>query len=88
MRVRPNGGGGQPWAEAEGVLLFLTYKPNLEALADLREFFKSRTTKPLDLIVAAKCFRKHLGLSFEPPLRGMPAMTSCWRSTVSNETPP
>ena len=75
-------------AEAEGVLLFLTYKPNLEALADLREFFKSRTTKPLDLDVAARMLRKHLGLSFEPPLRGMPSYDFVLALDGVDETPP
>jgi hypothetical protein len=59
---------------ADEVLLFVTYKPKGEAtLAELRELFKSRATKPLDLDVAAGILRKHLNLSFKPALRGMPS---------------
>ncbi len=73
---------------ADGVLLFVTYKPKEVALAELRELFRSRTIQPLDLDVAARMLRKHLGLSYEPRCGGCPAMTSCWHSTVSNRLRP
>ena len=57
---------------ADEVLLFVTYKPKDAALAELQVLFASRT-KPLDLDVAAKTLRKHLGLSFTPTLRGVPS---------------
>ena len=68
---------------ADEVLFFVTYKPKEAALAELRELFSSRTTKPLDLDVAAGMLRTHLELSFTPALRGMPAMILFWHSTVS-----
>jgi subtilisin family serine protease len=58
---------------ADEVLLFVTYKPKEKALAELRELFSSRTTKPLDLDAAAEMLRKHLDLKFKPALRGMPS---------------
>jgi Subtilase family len=58
---------------ADEVLLFVTYKPKEKALAELTELFSSRTTKPLDLDVAAEMLRKHLDLKFKPALRGMPS---------------
>src|SRR5260370_13501338 len=56
----------------EEVLLFVTYRPKDAAIAELRELFASRT-KPLDLDVAARTLRKHLGLSFTPTVRGVPS---------------
>jgi subtilisin family serine protease len=73
---------------ADGVLLFVTYKPKEQALAEFRELFKSRTTQPLDLSVAAKMLRKHLGLSYEPLLRGMPSYDFVLSLDGVNETPP
>jgi subtilisin family serine protease len=58
---------------ADEVLLFVTYKPKEKALAELRALFSSRTTKPLDLAVAAEMLGKHLDLKFKPALRGMPS---------------
>lgn len=57
---------------ADEVLLLVTYKPKEKALAELTELFSSRTTKPLDLEVAAEMLRKHLDLKFTPALRGVP----------------
>ena len=73
---------------ADEVLLFVTYKPKDEALDELRELFKSRTTKPLDLDVAARMLRKHLGLSYEPPLRGMPSYDFVLALDGVDQTPP
>jgi hypothetical protein len=73
---------------ADEVLLFVTYKPTDEALADLRELFKSRTTKPLDRDAAARMLRKHLGLSFEPPLRGIPSYDFVLALHGVDQTPP
>src|SRR5262245_43097347 len=56
---------------ADEVLLFVTYKPNLEARADLLKLFESRSSREF-LKAAAGTLRRHLGLSFEPTLRGVP----------------
>jgi hypothetical protein len=73
---------------ADGVLLFVTYKPRDEALAELEELFKARTTRPLDLHVAARMLKKHLGLSYEPPLRGVPSYDFVLKLEGVDETPP
>jgi hypothetical protein len=73
---------------ADGVLLFVTYKPKEPALAELRELFRSRTIKPLDLDVAAGMLRKHLDLSFKPALRGMPSYDFVLALDGVDETPP
>jgi subtilisin family serine protease len=73
---------------ADEVLLFVTYKPKVEALDELRELFKSRTTQPLDLDVAARMLRTHLGLSYEPPLRGMPSYDFVLALDGVDQTPP
>ena len=57
---------------ADEVLLFVTYRPKEKALAELKEFFSSRTTKPLDLDFAAEMLGRHLDLKFKLALRGMP----------------
>jgi subtilisin family serine protease len=69
------------------VLLFLTYKPNQAALAELQEHFKERT-KALDLEFVAKTLRKHLGLSFDPKLRGMPTYDFLLALDGVDATPP
>jgi hypothetical protein len=69
------------------VLLFVTYKPKEAALAEFRELFKSRT-KPLDLDVAARMLRKHLGLSYEPPLRAMPSYDFVLALDGVDQSPP
>jgi Subtilase family len=74
---------------ADGVLLFVTYKPKeQEALDELSALVKPRTTKPLDLGVAARMLRKHLGLSYEPPLRGMPSYDLVLALDGVDQTPP
>jgi hypothetical protein len=70
------------------VLLFLTYKPKEAALAELRELFKSRKTRPLDLDVTAAVLQKHLELSFKPALRGMPSYDFVLALDGVDETPP
>jgi Subtilase family len=56
---------------ADEVLLFVTYKPNPEARADLLKIFELRSSREF-LKAAAGTLRRHLGLSFEPTLRGVP----------------
>jgi Subtilase family len=56
---------------ADEVLLFVTYKPNREARADLLKLFESRSSREF-LKAAAGTLQNHLGLSFEPTLRGVP----------------
>jgi subtilisin family serine protease len=56
---------------ADGVLLFLTYKPNQQALDELRKFFESRR-EPKDLDALADTLQSQLKLHFKPKLRGMP----------------
>ena len=73
---------------ADGVLLFVTYKPRDEALAELQELFKLRTTRPLDLDGAARMLKKHLGLSYEPPLRGMPSYDFVLKLEGVDQAPP
>jgi Subtilase family len=73
---------------ADEVLFFVTYKPKEAALAELRELFSSRTTKPLDLDVAAGMLRTHLELSFTPALRGMPSYDFVLALDGVDETPP
>src|SRR5438445_2804041 len=73
---------------ADEVLFFVTYKPKEAALAELRELFSSRTTKPLDLDVAAGMLRTHLELSFTPALRGMPSYDFILALDGVDETPP
>jgi hypothetical protein len=73
---------------ADEVLLFVTYKPKEAALAELRELFSSRTTKPLDLDVVAGMLRKHLELNFKPALRGMPSYDFVLALDGVDETPP
>jgi subtilisin family serine protease len=73
---------------ADGVLLFVTYKPKEAALADLRRLFSLRTTKPLDLDVAARMLRNHLGLSFDPQLRGMPSYDFVLALEDVDQSPP
>src|SRR5262249_41160755 len=53
------------------VLLFVTYKPNPRALAELLKLFESRSS-PQFLKAVAGTLRSQLGLSFEPTLRGVP----------------
>jgi hypothetical protein len=72
---------------ADEVLLFLTYKPNGRALADLREHFKSRT-EPLDLDALAGMLQRHLRLSFKPTLRGVPSADFVLALDGVDETPP
>jgi subtilisin family serine protease len=73
---------------ADRVLLFVTYKAKEQALDEIRELLKSRTTEPLDLHVAARVLRKHLGLSYEPPLRGMPSYDFVLALDDVHENPP
>src|SRR5213593_1886484 len=73
---------------ADEVLFFVTYKPKEAALAELRALFSSRTTKPLDLDVAAGMLRKHLELHFKPALRGMPSYDFVLALDGVDETPP
>jgi hypothetical protein len=72
---------------ADEVLLFVTYKPKDAAIAELRELFASRT-KPLDLDIAARTLRKHLGLSFTPTLRGVPSYDFVLALKGVDKTPP
>jgi len=72
---------------ADEVLLFVTYKPKDAALAELQVLFASRT-KPLDLDVAARTLRKHLGLSFTPTLRGVPSYDFVLALKGVDQTPP
>jgi Subtilase family len=72
---------------ADKELLFLTYKPNERALADLREHFRSRT-KGLDLEAVAGMLKTHLGLSFTPTLRGMPSWDFELALEGVDKTPP
>jgi hypothetical protein len=53
------------------VLLFVTYKPNPRARAELLELFESRSSREF-LKAVAGTLRRHLGLNFEPTLRGVP----------------
>jgi Subtilase family len=73
---------------ADEVLLCVTYKPKEKALAELRALFSSRTTKPLDLDVAAEMLRNHLDLKFKPVLRGMPSYDFVLAVDGVDETPP
>jgi len=72
---------------ADGVLLFLTYKPNPPALAELREYFKSRS-EPLDLDALAGTLQGQLRLSFKPTLRGMPTADFVLALDGVQATPP
>jgi Subtilase family len=72
---------------ADGVLLFLTFKPNPPALAELREFFRSRR-EPKDLAALSETLKTQLRLSFKPPLRGMPSADFVLALDGVHETPP
>jgi hypothetical protein len=74
-------------AEAERVLLFLTYKPKDEALADLREHFDLRTASGFLEAIGAM-LKKHLLLSFEPLVRGVPTADFVLALDGVDETPP
>jgi len=72
---------------ADGVLLLLTYKPNLRALDELRDFFRSRR-EPKDLDALAGTLQTQLKLSFKPTLRGMPSADFVLALNDVHQTPP
>jgi hypothetical protein len=73
---------------ANEVPLVVTYKPKEAALEALQALFRSRTIEPLDLHGAARMLRDHLGLSYVPPLRGMPSYDFVLALDGVDETPP
>lgn len=72
---------------ADGVLLFLTYKPNPPALDELQVYFRSRR-EPKDLDALAGTLQSQLKLSFKPTLRGMPSADFVLALEGVHETPP
>jgi hypothetical protein len=72
---------------ADEVLLFLTYKPNEAALADLGQHFNPRTG-PLDLDAIAGTLQSHLRLNFNPTLRGVPSADFVLALDGVHDTPP
>jgi Subtilase family len=72
---------------ADEVLLFLTYKPNAVALADLRQYFDPHTGPP-DLDALAATLQRLLRLSFKPTLRGVPSADFVLALDGVHDTPP
>jgi subtilisin family serine protease len=73
---------------ANEVLLFVTYRAKEAVLDELRELFRERTAKRLDLEIAAAMLRRHLKLSYTPTVRGMPSYDLVLALDGVDKTPP